>query len=643
MKTRDFSSMMVLAILILSLLVLSPSVRAEKPREVEDLGGKWQLHREILRRAGLGCLPRDPRETMQRQDFARVVVDLVDMGELREIMGGACPDIEDRDEISADRRSDVAALRAMEVIAGGEFRPADPITRVEVVSMLLRALGEDPEEDAEFPLGPVIKAADVGMVDEWPGPAEEVADGEFICAVLAWVYRELNPPVAGVVADAGNGSLTISAEDGEAVEYGVASDIYVAGADSVEATRFQMVLGFEDPGGDIGVIETAEEVETTVGEISAHRIEDRLVRTETDWVDISGLFLEVNGMPLGTNSKEYLENEADRWVEEGLQVAVHRSEEGKGFVSILEYDLDPVAVLCVDDEDDQVILGYSGQYGYVEEKVDFERLTDVPVGGAVDHSGRLKEGDVLRIASFGGFGMIGDPPPERIDVHRSSVDIRPIIGDHRKRRDEKGLRYIFEVDGDDYHLDPARFLGSVDELLEAVWARVSVDRSRNLVQATEILAFEDIGVGLFEEVQTVDGNDRVILDLRGIDFVLPVDPGAVDVIAELGEIDGVLDRFLSPTLNSDGMLTGFDDIEVSSPDLDDDGSPDEEVEVIGILPEHDCCVVETDGASSANSYHLLVDPWVVSGVSGSLDVEEITPGSVSRLREISGTRVLLLD
>jgi len=625
------------ALMLFPLATQARNVNADPP---DQAGDAYALHREILSTRGVVGGDGEPGDHVSRETFATWVVALAGLEQAAAWLGEWDVDIADMEAVDTKKRGDVAALYAAELIGPGHFRPGDPVSVAEAVTVLLRTKGRDAERDAAYPLGPVAKAASLGLVEDWRLAHDAPADRAFLYEATAWVSRALEAPTVGMVGEVDDAAMRLASAEAGETEIPLADEVAVFGAVGLDAVLRQVVTVYRDENGDIAVVEAVEPVETTAGVIRDHRISRGALRVEEGWEDVGDLVLEVNGMPLVGMGAEEKERMADAWCEEGAEVSIHRGASGTGRVDVRRWDLDPVRVVC--REEDALTLQHRGAGMVMAETVDASKWCGVSVSGAVTGASGIREGDVLRIASLGGMGFLEGAPPHAVRVHRDTVTVAPLADGYRRIRDAEGVRYRFDdVDsGEAFTIDPRHYLGCIEALRGAVRARVGLDDGGRGVGMVESTDHRDLPVVRFLEYgRDGDGGYVVRVETKEETLRLPSIEAPSGWIA--GVSGAVKEQFFAPEFDREGMLAGMDRI---TPGPVDFGAPvSGEVRVAGVLEEHACVVLMAECDRGEKHYRLFEDPWVFDGTGERVSPEELEVDQPVKAYDLDGRPILVMD
>ncbi|MFO8061035.1 MAG: S-layer homology domain-containing protein, partial [Bacillota bacterium] len=222
----------------------------------------------------------EPDEPLERAQFAKVAVCLLNRGDQVEATNDRTPDFLDVDQIAPVWWGWINVAHSTGLIRGyedGTFRHSAKITLAEAATVLLRVAGYDPFlEGLSYPDDYVALAEELGLTRGVElEPYVPVTRAEM--AAMAVNALQLNPPDAsglpaadrisgyrenllesrderleGFVSDVTPDELTI---DGR--PHPIASTVYLFGADSLEPLPGQWVVAYERPSGEVGFVEAA--------------------------------------------------------------------------------------------------------------------------------------------------------------------------------------------------------------------------------------------------------------------------------------------------------------------------------------------------------------------------------------------------
>ncbi len=241
--------------------------------------------------SGVGGGLYDPQGPVNREEMAKIVVNLVGDGQVAAALADETPSFTDAASISgwADGYVNVAAdLGIINGFPDGSFQPLAPVTEVQAVAMLVRAIGDQGTVTGTWPGNYVTAAYNLGIVDGVssflagvPASRGQVAQMAYEAAVTAPLYQEQTTNGVTTYASTGKSlyetksvggnmivtgtatNITSSAVTIGGTSYNFAATYQIAGVSSLAALAGQTVLA-NVSGGNVNFIEPAPGVTTQV-------------------------------------------------------------------------------------------------------------------------------------------------------------------------------------------------------------------------------------------------------------------------------------------------------------------------------------------------------------------------------------------
>lgn len=440
-----------------------------------------------------------PDNPLTRTQFAKVAVCIVNQQDMVRAAASAHPDFDDGDQIAPTWWGWVNAAAELELVRGyadGTFRPRSNITFAEAVTVLLRAAGYGPVVDGlGYPEGYLRRAHELGItrgVDLDAGLPITRAE----MAVMTVNAMSLNPP--GTLGEPATDYVTEYRETlldsrpertegvvtrivGSVIEidgelYDLAPTLYLFGAADLEAVRGRWVVAYVGGSTQIEYIEVVEGQTRFSGQLRnldastfRLRVDDRWIKWVPDGAVRPATEWQLNGRDVNVERVLRLVG----GVNPGVTVTARG--EWAERVEILLWD---GPELIVKGEPESAGGGWTVPVQYIAEGGGIESRNlafrseqlPLPAGsqGDVRRVDQLQEGDVLRIASIGGWGLgegdtVASDRLHRIEVLRSVVSGG--VEEVRVFQEEGDLLFIFDLDdGTQVYLRRDRFLGAPGDM-----------------------------------------------------------------------------------------------------------------------------------------------------------------------------------
>ncbi len=274
--------------------------------------------------------------------------------------------------------------------------------------------------------------------------------------------------------------------------------------------------------------------------------------------------------------------------------------------------------------------------GQVEECLHLDESAPPSVCGDVDSPAGIEEGDLIRIATVGGWGF----EVHCIEVIRERVS--GVLGGHRARHTREGVTYYVEIGGREIEIAEGLFLGETAEVLERSILTLALDqrgRGIYLVEGRRIGSGDP--VMLMEFVETLE--ERLIeVDYRGTRLTFATVVSVGDLAAVMGSEGGVMSRLVLLSIDEEGVVVDVAPAAEGVVDLDGDGLADDRVVVVSLNAGEHCLTLRVDNPGGAPGYMVTLDPVIYDGEGRWREVGSLSPGDVLLPYEAREVLVLLV-
>ncbi len=585
----------------------------------------------------------DRHGAVNRAEFVQMAVRAFGRGYLSQVLEGLTPEMGDVGEIEQRYWGDVNLAAALGLIAGGEnvrFRPGDDVTAVEALTVLVRGLGADLEGELPYPVGSLAAAEEKGLLEHLEGVLwdAELTREEVYC-LLGAVVLEGSGGKVGVLYRLEGHAVHLFTEAGE-VNLELAPRVYLAGAEGLEAVVGQMVYVHLDPEGRVGYVETGSEICSHRGSVEDYDLARGRLKVDDEWIfldlGVSGAVTwECNGMPFIAPDDEFLGSQLEMWISQGAEVSVHLDGEGRGRVVVEYWDVRVAAVTDVREEGLELTYLYRNPSGgQVEESLHLDETALPSVCGDADSPAGIEEGDLIRMATVGGWGF----EVHCIEVTRERVS--GVLGGHRARHTRDGVTYYVEIDDREIEIPEGLFLGETAEVLDRSILTLALDqRGRGIYMVDGRRIGSGDPVMLMEFVETLE--ERLIeVDYRGTRLTFETDVSVGDLAVVMGSEGSVMSRVVYLNINEEGVVVDVAAGAEGVVDLDGDGLADDRVVVVSLNAEERCLTLRVDNPGGAPGYMVTLDPVIYDGEGQWREVGSLSPGDV--LLPYEAGEVLLL-
>ena len=636
--------MMVLCMLFS--LLFSPASTAEATAP----GASLSAQEALLEVKGVDLSDWAPDEPISRLAFAHLLTAYLDLTLLAERLEPIPLEIKDAAVIASVDRGVVNVLTALGYFRSGRdvrFRPEDSLTQVEAATALLRVLELDPEAKAPYPMGPMMKAVDSGLVTEWEAAADDPVTMADAAAFLTALYKQTRPDclVVGLVTGADEVSLALYTEAGRTERYPLSGWVSLHGAETRDALIGHMVLGVLNDDEALAYLETPERVVTTSGVLRDYHPRRGLLLDET-WVRVDGpLRWAFNGFPVMTSDAEELQARWVEWKDMEATVTIHTDPTGRGNAWVRHWDIPQAVVLAVDRDKGEATIRMACPWsGTRESQLVWDQTDEWPVAGAVTCLSELERGDVLRLSTLGGWGLFSGTAEEvdRVEVVRKrirgEVKEAPVWRHHYE--DGRSLHYrLGESDG------VARvntFLGDLEATFsDAVWLEVALGFEGDGVAVVDAISRGSMPPVVLEEYRMIQGVPylQVYDGIRSLRL-----PTVLGDEALREHLTGrFIDQITKLRFDESGRVDALSGRAQRIEDLVGDGQPNEKTTIISFSEAESCVTLRVDSPDGSRDYAAVVASAIYDESGESLGWSDAMIGAAVSVWELETLKWLILE
>ncbi len=590
--------------------------------------------------------------SVSRVEMVRMAVRALGRDTLARVLSASPPEMADAALIHPDDWGYVNAAGWYEMVTWGDavrFRPDEPVLAAEALAVLVRGLGVETARWGPYPAGVLAAAEEEGLLPLLEGrrwddqlKREEVY-GLLVAVILAGQrYREC---VVGLVDRVCGDRLWMFTRDGDE-EFELAPAVYLAGAADLQALPGHVVCVHFDTEGLAGYIVSAEKIHSRRGTLEAYSLRRGELKIGGEWVALEleregAVRWECNGMPFIAFDPTFLEMQLETWVSEGADCTVHLDGEGRGRVVVEYSDVDPGVITGLPREEASYLTVLRmGPGGFSFEQMLPIDMDDVPVvEGAVDDVRDLQVGDVVRLATVGGWGW----DIHRIEVIRERVGGALCPGGFRMRRSIDRTTYWLRIDDTEVEIREDEFLGDLEALLDATLVEVALDGEGRGVYSVEARKLDDTDPVMLREYWKTSSARMILVEYRDRRIELETTVEVEELAGILGSEDRPAAWLVFPVTGGDGVVEELHPAAERETDLDDDTTVDDRVVVVSFNHDEGCVTLRIDNLYGDPGYVVLVDPLIYGDDGRYLVVDDLEAGDEVVPYRVGGGWMIVVD